>query len=181
VLLLLLALALVLAVVIIVLPLVLTRRAKVSGRQAGVCFVYFGLLGLAFLLVEIPLLQRFILYLGNPAYAMSTSLFALLLFSGIGSLYARHVPQRRALAVLILVILVAPGCWWLFELTWVTHSHPARDLGIALPRWVSDVIPSGGIQQLEGTAAGLISGPGVNGFLSVISDLAALTPFLWLL
>ena len=70
--------------------------------------LYFVLIGLAFLLVEIPLIQRFILYLDNPAYAMTAVLFTLLLFSALGSARADRLPLRLSLGVLILLLLGVP-------------------------------------------------------------------------
>jgi hypothetical protein len=178
VLLLLLALAFVLATAIILLPLILGRKTSAPSQTSAACFAYFGLLGLAFLLVEIPLLQRFILYLGNPAYAMSTALFAILLFSGLGSHFAGRLPQRGALTGLILVILVTP--WLLPRLFELTLGFPllAR-IGLS----IAALAPLGflmgmpfpnGIQILENTAPGLIPWAwGVNGALSVISSLLA--------
>jgi spermidine synthase len=92
---------------LIVLPLTVRRRKLTGQRKSlGATLTYFALLGLGYLCVEIPLLQRFILFLGNPAYAMATVLFALLMFSGLGSLLSRRVPLRR---VLILLPLAAGG------------------------------------------------------------------------
>jgi len=80
--------------------------------------IYFGLLGFAFLFVEIPLLQRFILYLGNTAYAVTTVLFALLFFSGLGSHWSQHISLRFALGTLTLLIIVMPLLLpYLFEWT----------------------------------------------------------------
>ncbi len=47
--------------------------------------VYFAALGIGFIFIEIGLMQRFILFLGHPTFALSVVLFALLTFSGIGS------------------------------------------------------------------------------------------------
>jgi len=44
------------------------------------------ILGYGFMIIEIPLMQRFMLFLGYPVYALAVVLFAILLFSGIGSL-----------------------------------------------------------------------------------------------
>ena len=63
-------------------------------------FVYFAGLGLGFLWVEIPLLQRFILYLDQPTYAFATVLFGVLVWSGVGSLASdrlQRVDCRRGL------------------------------------------------------------------------------------
>jgi hypothetical protein len=71
--------------------------------------LYFILIGLAYLLVEIPLMQRFILFLGHPAYAVTAVLFSLLLFSGLGSQASGRIPLRPALAGLALLLLAGPA------------------------------------------------------------------------
>lgn len=75
---------------------------------------YFGLLGAAFMLVEVALLQRFVLLLGHPVYSLAVTLFSLLLGTGIGSFLSRRLPEadlsrwlRLALAALALLGLVA--------------------------------------------------------------------------
>jgi hypothetical protein len=113
----LLVLAVLLAGILILLPLGVARF--VPGREetglvlkpgaAAAPLVYFAAIGLAFLLAEIPLIQRFILYLGQQSYAMTTVLFSLLLFSGLGSHFSPRIPARLALGLLvILLILTSP-------------------------------------------------------------------------
>ena len=46
---------------------------------------YFLALGLAFLFVEIAFIQKFILFLGHPLYAVAVVLTGFLLFAGVGS------------------------------------------------------------------------------------------------
>jgi hypothetical protein len=79
------------AVLFVIAPLVLFGRRAASsvsaGRRLG-ANIYFLMLGLGYLLVEIPLLQQFILFLGHPTYAVTTVLFSMLVTSGIGSLIA---------------------------------------------------------------------------------------------
>jgi len=122
----LLALAIFLAGMIILLPLAIRRPAKDTCPQISIIqpLLYFGFIGLAFLLVEIPLLQRFILYLGNPAYALTAVLFSILLFSAIGSQVSHRVSHRVALFVLVLIVLITPfGLPYIFSQT----------LGLSLP------------------------------------------------
>ncbi len=107
----LLLLALLLAGGLILIPVVLRRRGKTGPARSPFLLrnlIYFGLLGLAFLMVEVPLLQRFILYLGQPAYAFAAVLFSLLLFSGIGSRLSGRIPLRAGLAGLVILIFSAP-------------------------------------------------------------------------
>jgi len=87
-------------------------------RQALPVLAYFAWIGFAYLLVEIPLIQRFILYLGQPAYALTAVLFSMLFFSGLGSRFLPMViqgkpgenklPLRWALGVLVLLLLLTP-------------------------------------------------------------------------
>ena len=56
---------------------------------------YFALLGVAFMLVEIPLIQRFGLLLGQPVLALVVVIGALLVGGGLGSLFESRYPVRR--------------------------------------------------------------------------------------
>jgi hypothetical protein len=56
------------------------RRLPVAGKWR--IAVYFLAIGLAFLFVEIASIQRFMLFLGHPLYAISVVLCGFLLFAG---------------------------------------------------------------------------------------------------
>jgi SAM-dependent methyltransferase len=92
----------------IILPLVLTtNRASLRGMVPF--FVFFSGIGLGFLLVEVSQLQRLIIFLGHPSYALSVVLFSLLLSSGIGSLATQRLgnPHVRLRTLAPLVPLIA--------------------------------------------------------------------------
>jgi hypothetical protein len=79
--------AVAICILLIALPL------KKAGRPASSGFLaYFALIGMAFMLTEICLIQRFILFLARPAYAFSAVLFSLLLTSALGSYCSRKIP-----------------------------------------------------------------------------------------
>lgn len=113
----LLGVAILLAGLLILLPVAIARIRSGPTNKAGFgnripilgSLTYFGLIGLAYLLVEIPLIQRFILYLGQPAYAMTMVLFTLLLFSGIGSVLSSRVPIWLALGILCVLLFSFPA------------------------------------------------------------------------
>jgi len=183
----LLALALLVAGMLILLPLAARGSVPpVSGarvgrrgmRAPGAMLGYFGLLGLGYLCVEIPLLQRFILFLGHPAYAMATVLFALLLSSGLGSLLSRRVSLRLVLILLpVLVGAYAVGLPVLFDATL------AAPLGSRLIIAVAALFPPGllmgtpfpnGLALLERRVPALTSWAwGVNGAVSVVASILA--------
>jgi hypothetical protein len=142
------------------------------------------LIGFAYLLVEIPLLQRFILYLGHPSYSMSAVLFSLLLFSGLGSRWlgraGGRLSTRLALAVLVALLLILPAALPpLFNAT-LGLSLPLRmavtGLALAPVGFLMGLPFPGGIQWLarQEDAASLIPWVwAVNGAASVISAILA--------
>ncbi len=101
VILILLGLALTLSTGLILLPLIALRKS-IPGNPPLPAPVYFGLIGLGFMLVEIPLIQQLILYLDQPTYAFAGVLFGILFFSGMGSRFgARRIPLTIALPGLL--------------------------------------------------------------------------------
>ena len=85
--------ALVLVLIFIFVPLYLTQRQAFKKnsqiRLRGLS--YFICLGLGFILVEMTLVQKFILFLGPPVYALSVVFFSMLLFSGFGSFFSSRL------------------------------------------------------------------------------------------
>jgi hypothetical protein len=82
-----------LTVLCVLLPLWL-RRAEVRG--ASPLLLFFIAIGLGFMLVETSQMQRLIISLGHPTYALSVVLFGLLLSSGAGSYLTANVSAERA-------------------------------------------------------------------------------------
>ena len=78
-----------LVVLFIALPLLVGGGRPAAGW--GRWLVYFGALGAGFMLLEVALLQRFVLLLGHPVYSLAVTLFSLLLGTGLGSLLSRRV------------------------------------------------------------------------------------------
>ena len=70
--------------------------------------LYFSAIGLAFLFLEIALMQKFILYLGHPLYAAAAVLAIFLIFAGLGSLYVkgRRLSAPGFAAIIILLGLL---------------------------------------------------------------------------
>ena len=83
-----------LSAVLILVPLWARRHVLTRSRQLWQVAAYFLALGLAFLFVEIAFIQKFILFLGHPLYAVAVVLTAFLLFAGIGSGVSSHFAER---------------------------------------------------------------------------------------
>ena len=91
-------------VVFLILPLALKGR---SGRQSPFPLFYFVAVGLGYILVEIAFIQRFVLFLGHPTYALTVVIFLLLLSSGLGSLFSRLWLPRTEMCWLPLTLVIA--------------------------------------------------------------------------
>jgi spermidine synthase len=174
--------ALIAALVFVVLPLALPSRFRAAIRQTGTrrsarIVVYFGSLGLAYLLIEVATIQQFVLILGQPTLAIATVLATLLLFSGIGSTLSDRLPWARMLAALVVLLLAWP---------WILHALAGTLLALPLvarlPLSVLTLAPLGllmGIPFARGVTAihyapGLIAWAwAINGGASVVSAVLA--------
>jgi spermidine synthase len=77
-----------------------------GGRQSPLPLLYFVAVGLGYILVEIAFIQRFVLFLGHPTYALTVVIFLLMLSSGAGSLFSRRWLPRTELAWMPLVLVI---------------------------------------------------------------------------
>ncbi len=99
--------SLLLAILLIILPLFRLRR---SPQGKTVTLLYFAALGLGYMFAEILLIQRFVLFLGHPVYALSAVISTMLIASGAGSLLSdrlKAIPASpRLLALLVSGLLL---------------------------------------------------------------------------
>ncbi len=147
--------------------------------------LYFAALGLAFLFIEVPLAQRFILVLGKPVTALAVILFAILLFSGIGSLTSRSWTLSAGLLLLVLAAAIYPFLLqWLagYALRWAEWARYALTIAILAPLGYLMGIPfARGLAVVEREDAALVPWAwAINGSFSVISSvLAVIVALTW--
>jgi len=99
--------ALAAAVVLVLLPLALFRRAREAPAGRASVVACFAALGVAFMFLEIAFIQKLMLFLHHPVYAVSVVLAVFLLFAGLGSLYADRMRTRPVRRVVLVVLLLA--------------------------------------------------------------------------
>jgi hypothetical protein len=99
----LLLIASILIVLFYVLPLIISRQVEFIAKSWGFYFIF---LGLGFMLVEIPLLQKGSLYLGHPTYSLTIVLFSMLVFSGLGSYWSAKISISNLPHVLPWLLLI---------------------------------------------------------------------------
>lgn len=87
--------ALFLSVLFILIPAFLSsKKGKIRGvdrKQAMRIISYFFWIGMGFMFVEISLIQKFILFLDHPYYAISLVISALLMATGVGSYLSKRL------------------------------------------------------------------------------------------
>ncbi|MGA2389271.1 MAG: hypothetical protein ABSF97_09940 [Candidatus Sulfotelmatobacter sp.] len=76
-------------------------------RQSPFPLLYFVSVGLGYIFVEIAFIQRFVLFLGHPTYALTVVIFLLMLSSGAGSFFSRRWLPRTQLAWMPIVLVIA--------------------------------------------------------------------------
>jgi phage shock protein PspC (stress-responsive transcriptional regulator) len=186
----LLALVLLLSLALIVAPLALRRGLSgvaVSRPMRLRALAYFGLIGLAFLFVEVPLIQRYILLFNQPAYAFTVVVLALLVFSGIGSALSTRpwMPQRAGplLAGLLALLTAILGDALVHAaLGWPAGWRVAAAVAALAPLGLMMGLPFPfGLAWLQEAAPSLVPWAwAVNGCASVIASvLAAIVALTW--
>jgi spermidine synthase len=121
-----------LSVAVILLP--FRRKATVIRRRgASLPFLYFTLIGVGFMIVEISLIQRLSWYLGRPVMALAVVLFGLLLATGLGSAVSGRVKRSQTLTIGAIAVVVGIAALALNPITEWTYSLPeAGRVAIAL-------------------------------------------------
>ncbi|MBX3462918.1 MAG: hypothetical protein KF830_07090 [Planctomycetes bacterium] len=97
-----------LAAALIFLPLRKLARDGLRVPGAWRVFGYFAALGLGFMLLEIALMQKLVIFLGHPTYALSVVLVSLLASAGVGSWLSGRIAEVRTrhLRLILLGIVV---------------------------------------------------------------------------
>jgi len=118
--------ALIASLLLIGLPLAWVARAGARERGSvplagsrGRVLVYFLAIGFGFMFIEIAFIQKFVLFLSHPLYAVAVVLFAFLLFAGIGSRVSGRWQAVPAAVVAGAIAVSAALCLallpWLFQ------------------------------------------------------------------
>jgi spermidine synthase len=182
----LLAISVLLVALFVVGPLVIADRGIAHPRGWFSWLVYFGALGAGFMLIEVSVLQRFVLLLGHPVYSLTVTLFSLLLGTGLGAAWSRRLDERTlrrsavrglltiAAIAIVVVALLTPLVTWA-----IPFSRGVR-MGIA----VVTLVPIGfalglpmptGLRMLVRQSPELVAWAwGMNGALSVLGATLAI-------
>ncbi|KIO48083.1 spermidine synthase [Nitrosospira sp. NpAV] len=175
--------AFVASILLVLAPLAVSRRRRALPTLRVA--LYFLAIGLAFMFMEIAFIQKFVLFLAHPLYAVAVVLCAFLVFAGVGSWLAerwrgRGSNRNVSLAVVaiatlsVIYLAVLPSVFQgLIHL-----SDPAKiaiSVALIAPLAVCMGIPfPTGMMRLASTAQDAIPWAwAINGFASVVGAVLA--------
>lgn len=86
--------AAILSFIFVLLPLIISRKKLGAVNINLFTLTYFLFIGLAFMFVEMSIVQKFVLFLGHPVHSMAIMIPTLLIFAGLGSLCSHRIQDR---------------------------------------------------------------------------------------
>jgi hypothetical protein len=162
-------------------PILIARR---SSRPTLGSLSYFVWIGLGYLILEVVLIQRFVLFLGFPTYSLSIVLSSLLVFTGVGSLLSTRLRARERQALGLALAAVGTATVALsFALEPLLRALISLPFAARIALTVVILAPLGcamgvampiGLRRLEGTHPGATPWAwAVNGIASVVASVLA--------
>jgi hypothetical protein len=110
-------------------PLLLGEKLPAEKGVRGF-LLYFVCIGAGYILIQVALIQKFVLFLGHPTYALTVIVFSMLISSGLGSYWSRKLTgdpndSRRLSAVLVGVAVTVSALAYL--------AAPVSEFGVGWP------------------------------------------------
>jgi predicted membrane-bound spermidine synthase len=120
--------------IILVLPPIVLGTKLPHERSVRSLLLYFLAIGMGYILIEVALIQKFVLFLGHPTYALTVVIFALLVSSGLGSFVSRKLVgdnNNRLAAALAIAAALVGGL--------AASLQPVLTAGVGLP-WAEKLV-----------------------------------------
>ncbi len=163
----------------------LTRKSLDTKNQDVTYFkTYFSYIGLGFMLIEIPLIQKFILLFGHPTLTFSTVIPILLFTAGLGSLFSKIITSRITMKTVGMIIFAYAAILFA-NLPRFIDTFQGADLSVKifatfmlllpLGLFMGIPFPSGlNIMNTKGITDYIPLMWGINGWMSVVGSILAL-------
>jgi predicted membrane-bound spermidine synthase len=93
-------------ILLVIIPLNFLPYLKKGEKLKAAPWLYFFLIGVAFMFAEVILIQKYSLFIGASVYSIASVLIAILAGSAIGSLNSRKFSDKTAFSGIIIMILL---------------------------------------------------------------------------
>jgi spermidine synthase len=141
-------------------PIILGASCIPKEKGAIRALLYFLCIGAGYILIQVALIQKFVLFLGHPTYALTVIIFSMLLSSGLGSFVSRNLVRDSVQRLTAVLLIIATGVTLLAAVvTSVTEGGVALPFFIKVSLSVLLIAPLGfamgmpfpsGLRRLEG-------------------------------
>jgi hypothetical protein len=117
-------------IVVLAFPPLLLGEKLPAEKGVRSFLLYFVCIGAGYILIQVALIQKFVLFLGHPTYALTVIVFSMLISSGLGSYCSRRLTgdpndTRRLSAVLVGVAVTVSALAYL--------AAPVSEFGVGWP------------------------------------------------
>ncbi len=122
------AISLVATAIMLALPPLLlgSKLPRAEGSLRALLFFLF--IGAGYILIQVALIQKFVLFLGHPTYALTVIVFSMLISSGAGSFSSKRLIHEESGRLGFLLLLIAGAVIVLSAVI-----TPVVESGVALP------------------------------------------------
>ena len=170
------------ATILILVPVIVFARRSERSPAFGRFLAYFSALGVGFIFIEVALMQQLTLYLEEPLYSITVTLFSILIFSGIGSMVSARWFETAGAPVMRLPIAIGAGAVVVGLLAqWMTASFSSLPISVKIVSAVLMLAPLSiclgvpfayGVRLLDriGQSELIPWAWGVNGLLTVVGS-----------
>ncbi|MBV9083930.1 MAG: hypothetical protein JOZ62_14730, partial [Acidobacteriaceae bacterium] len=122
------AISIVATIIILSLPPILFRN-RLPLTSGGIpALLFFLFLGAGYILIQVALIQKFVLFLGHPTRALTVIIFSMLVSSGVGSFVSKRLIHSQAVNLSRVLLTIVAGT---VVLSFVVT--PIAEGGVALP------------------------------------------------
>ncbi|KUO65880.1 MAG: hypothetical protein APF84_01075 [Gracilibacter sp. BRH_c7a] len=163
----------------------LTRKSLITKNEDVTYFkTYYSYIGLGFMLIEIPLIQKLILLFGHPTLTFSVVIPILLLAAGLGSLSSKIITTKVTMRTIGIIIFVYTGILFVYLPRFI-DTFQGADLSLKILATFLLLLPLGlfmGIPFPSGLKIMKDRGItdyvplmwGINGWMSVVGSILSL-------
>jgi hypothetical protein len=102
-----------------------------KDRRVLMFLWYFVCLGAGYILIQVALIQKFVMFLGHPTYALTVIVFSMLVASGLGSYFSKRFVGKVDTRLMRVLAAVAAVVALL-----AVSIQPLTEIGIGWPRWM---------------------------------------------
>lgn len=133
------ATSLVATAVILALPPLLLGARLPAEKGVRAFLLYFICIGAGYILIQVALIQKFVLFLGHPTYALTVIIFSMLISSGLGSFFSKRIlpaAERNRMAWVLAGVAAAVAIL-------AFAAAPVSEFGVGWPLAVKIVVTVG--------------------------------------